>query len=598
MYPTKTPAFVEVTPKNLPISRSNSSLMPLPIKPAQEVKAKLIKTAPRNKLRLIALGGQDGIGDKNMYIYEYNDDILVFDSGMGFPSAEMLGVDFTIPDITYLEEKKNMIRGIFITHGHEDHIGSMPYTWPKLGAPIYTAPLTAGFLQAKFEESGIKGAKFNIITPGDKIKLGVFNIEAIHLTHSVPDVLGFAVGTPSGLFLHLVDWKIDYTPVFGKPTDVVRIAELAGDGVRALLTDSTNALIPGYTISEQIISQTFDNIFKDTKGRIIISSFSSQITRVQQVIDAAVKNRRKLVIAGRSMERNVNIAMQLGYLRVPQGLLQDIRHINHLPNNEVAIMCTGSQGQEFSALVRMAAGEHRQIQIKKGDTIVISASPIPGNEAAIDDTVNNLYRLGASVILNKQLDVHVSGHANQEDLKTMIALAKPEYFIPIHGDYHHLVEHGKLAESMGIDPNKIIIFENGQVVEFDQKVGSVTKEKVQSGNILVDGSGVGDVGNIVLRDRQAMAKDGIFVVIITVDHRTGKIMTSPDIISRGFVYMREAEDLIYKSRQEVKHIFASAYERTPANYELIKKTIRDQMSEFLFNATQRHPMVIPVVIEI
>ncbi len=564
----------------------------------QQDQPKLIKKAPTNKLRIISLGGQDGIGDKNMYIYEYNNDIIIFDSGMGFPDADMLGVDFVIPDITYLEERKKNIRAILITHAHEDHIGSLIYTWPKLGAPIYTAPLTAGFLEAKFEEAGIKGAKFNIIKPGDKFKLGTFGIEAIHLTHSVPDVLGFAINTPVGNFLHLVDWKIDYTPVFGKPTDVVRIAELAGEGIRGLLTDSTNALTPGYTISEQVISQTFDHIFKDTKGRIIISSFSSQITRVQQVIDACVKTRRKLAIAGRSMERNVNIAMQLGYLKVPQGLLQDIRHINRLPDNEVAIMCTGSQGQEFSALVRMASGEHRQIQIKKGDTIVISASPIPGNEAAIDDTVNNLYRLGARVILNKQLDVHVSGHANQEDLKTMIALAKPEYFIPVHGDYHHLVEHGKLAESMGVKSDNIIIFECGQVVEFDKKGGSVTKEKIQHGNILVDGSGVGDVGNIVLRDRQAMAKDGIFVVILTVDHRTGKVMTSPDIISRGFIYMREAEDLIYKSRQETRKLFTQGYERTPANYEMIKKYIRDGMSDFLNNATSRRPMVIPVVIEV
>lgn len=600
MQPTNTSGFIEVTAQNQPVKDLNPNA-PAPSKnqkPAVISNSKLIKSAPRNKLRLIALGGQDGIGDKNMYVYEYNDDIIIFDSGMGFPSAEMLGVDFIIPDITYLEERKDKIRAILITHGHEDHIGSMPYTWPKLGAPIYTAPLTAAFLEAKFEEAGIKGAKFNIIKPGDKLRLGIFKIEPIHLTHSVPDVLGFAITTPVGLFMHLVDWKIDYTPVFGKPTDVVRIAELAGTPIRALLTDSTNSLTPGHTISERVISQTFDNIFKDTTGRIIISSFSSQITRVQQVIDAAVKNRRKLAIAGRSMERNVNIAMNLGYLKVPQGLIQDIRHINHLPDNEVAIMCTGSQGQEFSALVRMASGEHRQIQIKKGDTIVISASPIPGNEAAIDGTVNNLYRLGASVILNKQLDVHVSGHANQEDLKTMIALAKPEYFIPIHGDYHHLVEHGKLAESMGINPSKIVIFENGQVVEFDAKSGGVTKEKVQSGDILVDGSGVGDVGNIVLRDRQAMAMDGIFVVILTVDHRTGKILTSPDIISRGFIYMREAEDLIYKSRQELRRMFTSAYERTPANYDSIKKSLRDQMGDFLFKATQRHPMVIPVIIEV
>lgn len=551
-----------------------------------------------DKLRIIALGGQEGEGDKNMFVYEYGKDIIVVDCGMAFPPVEMLGVDFVIPDASYLYDKIDRIRGILVTHGHEDHIGAFPYIWPKLGAPIYTAPLTAGLIKVKFEELGIKDAKFNIIAPGDKFKLGVFEIEPIHLTHSIPDALGLAITCPVGLFVHMTDWKFDFTPIWGKPTDMAKLAELSGRGVKALLGESTNVLKPGYTISEQVVAETFDNIFKEAKGRIIVSSFASQITRIQLVIDAAVKHRRKLAISGRSMEKNVNIAMELGYLSVPQGLIHDIRHINQLPDDEIAIMCTGSQGQEFSALVRMATGEHRQIQIKKGDTIVISASPIPGNEAAIDDTVNNLYREGARVILNKQLDVHVSGHASQEELKSMITLIKPEYFIPIHGDYHHLVEHGRIAETLSIEPKKILIFENGQVIEFDKKEGRLSNEKVTAGQILVDGSGVGDVGNIVLRDRQAMARDGIFVVILTVDHRSSKIMTSPDIISRGFVYMREAEELIYKARHEVRNMFTRGYEKYPANYDLIKKEIRDSMSEFLYNATQRHPMVIPVVIEI
>lgn len=559
----------------------------------------VIKRAPTDKLRIIPLGGQGEVGGKNMMLYEYGDDIIIIDIGIMFPPEEMLGVDFVIPDTKYIEERKNKIRGIIVTHGHEDHIGGLPYIWPRLGAPIYTAPLTAGLIQVKFEEFGIKGAQFNIVQPGEKIKLGAFTLEPIHMTHSIPDALGLALHTPAGIFLHLVDWKFDYTPAFGKPMDVSRLAQLAGEGVRALLSDSTNVMNPGYTVSEQVVSETFDSIFKNAQGRIVISSFASQITRIQQVIDAAAKYRRKLAFSGRSMERNANIAMQLGYLKVPQGLIQDVRHINRLPDNETAVMCTGSQGEEFSALVRMAAGEHRHIQIKPGDTIVISASQIPGNEHAIEETINNLYREGAKVIFGKQLDVHVSGHAAQEELKAMIALIKPEYFIPIHGDYHRLVEHGKLAESLGVDPKKILIFENGQIIEFDKNgQGKVSEEKVQSGYVLVDGLGVGDVGNIVLRDRQAMAKDGIFVVILTIDHRTGKIMTSPDIISRGFVYMREAEDLIFKARQEVKKLFTKSYERFPANYEFIKREVRDQMGEFLFNATQRRPMVIPVIIEI
>ena len=560
--------------------------------------APLPKKAPTDRLRIIPLGGVGEVGDKNMMIYEYGQDIIIVDVGIMFPHEEMLGVDYVIPETRYVEERKANIRGIFITHGHEDHIGGLPYIWPRLGAPIYTAPLTAGFIQVKFEEFGIKGAQFNIIKPGEKIRLGVFTVEAIHLTHSIPDALGLAITTPVGTFLHLVDWKLDYTPIFGQPTDMTRLAEFARQGVKALLSDSTNVLVPGYTVSEQAVSDTFDNIFKAAAGRIIISSFASQVSRIQQVINAASKYRRKLAISGRSMERNVNIAMELGYLKVPDGLLQDIRHINRLPDNEVAIMCTGSQGEEFSALVRMAAGEHRHIQIKKGDTIVISASQIPGNEHAIEETINNLYREGAKVIFGKEMDVHVSGHAAQEELKAIISLTKPEYFIPIHGDYHRLVEHGKLAEALRVDPKKILIFENGGIIEFSDKGGQVLEEKVPAGYVLVDGLGVGDVGNIVLRDRQAMAKDGIFVVILTIDHHTGKVMTSPDIISRGFVYMREAEELIYKARQEVKRMFSHAYERFPANYEFIKREIRDQMGEFLFNATQRRPMVIPVIIEI
>ena len=548
-------------------------------------------------LRIIPLGGLGEYG-KNMMVFEYGKDLVVVDCGIMFPEEEMLGIDFVIPDIRYLEENKDRVLGMVFTHGHEDHVGAVPYILSRLNVPLYGSPLTIGLIKVKLKEFAIQAKSLNVVNEGQKIKLGSFEIEFIRVTHSIPDTYILAITTPAGLFVFATDWKFDHTPISGQPTDVSKLAEISHRGVKGLFSDSSNVEVPGYTISEQIVSETFDKIFKNAPGRVIVTSFASLINRIQQVIDAASHYHRKVAISGRSMEDNIKMAMDLGYLRVPQGLLVDIRRIGQIPDEEVAILCTGSQGEQYSALTRMASGEHRQIKVKPGDTVVISASPIPGNEKSISDVVNNLYREGAQVVMGKEVDVHVSGHASQEELKMMIGLLKPEYFIPIHGEYRQLFKHAVLAQSMGMENKKIFVIENGQVVEFDKQGGRVAREKVQAGYVLVDGLGIGDVGNIVLRDRQAMAKEGVFVVILTLDHRSGKILTSPDIISRGFVYMRAAEDLIFQARQEVKKIFARHNEKYPMNWDFIKKAIREELGEFLFEKTQRRPMVIPVIIEV
>lgn len=564
----------------------------------EEETSSLLPLVPAGKLRVYSLGGLGETGGRNMMVYETSGDILIIDCGIMFPEEKMLGIDFVIPDVSYLEKNKKKIRGMVFTHGHEDHIGGVPYIWPKLSCQMFATPLTKGLIEVKLEEFGISRAPISVVTAGEKIQLGEFNIEFIPLTHSIPDTVGLAIQTPVGLFFHATDWKFDYTPPLGSPIDFSLLANLSRKGVECLFSDSTNVEVPGYTISEKIVGETFDTIFKNAKGRIIVTSFASLINRVQQVINSAVKYNRKVAISGRSMEANVNIAMKLGYLKVPQGILQNITQINKLPPNQVAILCTGSQGEEYSALVRMASGEHRQIKIKEGDTVVISASPIPGNERSIAETIDNLYREGAEVIYGKRVDIHTSGHPGQEELKMLISLLRPKYFVPIHGEYRFLVQHAKLAQEVGIPSERIFVIENGQVLEFDKKGPKISDLRIPSGYVLVDGLGVGDVGNIVLRDRQAMAKDGIFVVILTVDHKTGKILTSPDIISRGFIYMRQREDLVYQARQEVKKMFARHLEHYPMNLAYIRQAIRDEMGEFLFQKTQRRPMVIPVIIEV
>ncbi len=558
----------------------------------------LLAKAGTPGVRIVFLGGLGEIG-KNMMALESGNDIIILDCGVGFPTDEMLGVDLVLPDVRYLEERKQFIRAYFLTHGHEDHISGLPFIWPKIPAPIYGTRLTLAFLEAKLEEHGLASqVELRTIKAGDRIQAGVFNVEPVRVNHAIPDAVGLAIRTPEGLFFNTGDWKIDHTPVSGESIDFQRIAELAKEGITLLMSDSTNVEVPGYTITERKIAENLDLIFKNAQGRVIIASFASQINRIQQIFDSAAKFRRRIAISGRSLERNSTIALKYGYIKAPDNVLTDIRGVNRLPDNEVVILATGSQGEQYSALSRMAAGEHRHVKIKPGDTVVLSASVVPGNESSVDSTVNNLYREGAEVIRNREVEIHVSGHAGQEELKLMLALTKPKFFVPIHGEFSFLVKHARLAQAMGVNPKNIYVAEDGDFVEFLQGQGKLIQNKIEANYVLVDGSGIGDVGNIVLRDRQAMAKDGIFMVVLTVDHKSGKIVTSPDIISRGFVYMRAAEDLIFKARQEVKSIFARHNEKYPLNWEQIKRMVREELGEFLFQKTQRRPMIIPVVIEI
>lgn len=551
---------------------------------------------PQN-LRIIPLGGCEEIG-KNMTVFEYGEDIIIVDCGLMFPQDEMLGIDFVIPDISYLEANRGKIRGMIITHGHEDHIGGLPFILGKISPTIYTGRLTKGLIEAKLSEFNLRKPNIQTINPNESLQLGSFRIETFHVNHSIPDAFGLAIYTPVGLVIHTGDFKFDYTPVEGKPVDFEKLARYGKEGVLVTLSDSTNVEVPGYTPSEKILSSTFDKIFEEAPGRIIVTSFASLINRIQQVINSATKYRRKVAISGRSMINNIQIALKLGYLKIPKGIFTPLPQAARFPDNKIAILCTGSQGEELSALVRMASGDHKQIKIKKGDTVVISASPIPGNERSIHNVINDLFKEGANVIYGKQLDIHVSGHASQEELKMMLALLRPKFFIPTHGEYRHLYLHGKLAESFGILPQRIFIPENGSILEFKENFGQKSGKKVPAGLVMVDGTGVGDVGNIVLRDRRLMAKDGIFVIILTVDKEKGILITSPDIISRGFVYMKESEKLINRTREEAQRCLEERNSQYPANWTFIKNKIRDHLSDFLFAQTGRRPMVLPVIIEV
>lgn len=570
----------------------------------QNKNGKIVLESPKDRLRIIPLGGLGEIG-KNMTVFEYGDDIIIVDMGFLFPDNEMLGVDYVIPDISYLDDKKDRIRGILITHGHEDHVGAIPYLWPKISAPIYGTRLTIGLVEGKLEEFRNLNLKnhLHVIDPEkDKLRLGVFEIEFFRVTHSIPDGVGLIIKTPVGVVVHTGDFKFDHSPVDDKNTEIAKLAEAGDKGVLVLMSDSTNAESPGYSPSEKTLENTFNQIFTNAEGRVIIASFASQINRIQQIINVAERKGRRLAFSGRSMLKNVEIAVRLGYLKVPQGLIMRIEEANKLPDSKVAIMCTGSQGESMSALSRMASGEHKQIKIKKGDTVIFSASPIPGNETAVISVVDDLFRQGANVVFESSHSssrTHVSGHPCAEELKMMLTIVKPKYFIPIHGERHHLVHHAQLAEEVGIERERSFVADNGNVIEFDKSGGRILERKVQNGMILVDGLGIGDVGEIVLRDRKAMSTEGIFVVICTVDRNTGKVITSPDIISRGFIYMRENEKLVNDARAEVKRIMSGNEKNRNKDWKNdIKSKLRDQISQYLFNRTKRQPMVIPVVIEV
>ena len=549
-----------------------------------------------NKLNIIPLGGLGEIG-KNMTAFRYGNDIILIDAGLMFPEDDMLGIDLVIPDITYLIENQDKLKGIFLTHGHEDHIGALPFILKQLDVPVYGTALTLGILEGRLEEAGVSTANLNVIKSGDRVRAGVFKLEFMRVNHSIPDAIGMAIHTPVGLIVHTGDFKIDQTPVDGQVMELNRFAEYGDRGVLLMMADSTNAERPGYTQSEKFVGETFDNEFRHAKHRIIVATFSSNVHRIQQICDTAVKFRRKVAVMGRSMVNVVNISLKLDYLKVPEGLLIDIDDIRNYSNDQIVVICTGSQGEPMSALTRMSMGENRKVQIVPGDTVIISAAPIPGNEKMVSNTINHLYMLGAEVVYEKANGVHVSGHASQEELKLMHHLVRPKFFMPVHGEYRHLVKHARLAESLGMDPKNIMIAENGSVVELSRDKICVNG-KVMAGKVLIDGLGVGDVGNIVLRDRRQLSQDGIMIVVVGVDSATNQIVSGPDIVSRGFVYVREAEDLMVEAKGRVQDALDKCEERNHTELSTLKVAIRDSLGRFLFEKTRRRPMIIPIIMEV
>ena len=552
----------------------------------------------RTPLKIIPLGGLDEIG-KNCTVFEFENDIIIVDCGMSFPDSDMPGVDIVIPDVSYLVKNKDKIRGLFITHGHEDHIGSIPYLMREMNIPIYATKLTCGLIRGKLVEHGLDSkVKMHVKQPGDIVSAGVFSVEFIHVNHSIPDAVGFAIRTPVGLVLHTGDFKIDSTPIRDGIIDLARISQLGNEGVLALMSDSTNSERAGFTMSERTVGYSFSQLFKNAeKNRILVATFSSNIHRIQQIIDEAVRCGRKVAVSGRSMLNVVTVATELGYLNVPSGVLIDIDTIKRYTPEQLVIVTTGSQGEPMSALHRMAHGDHRQVQINPNDTIIISASPIPGNEKTVSNVVNDLIKLGAQVIYEKMYDVHVSGHACQEEQKLILALAKPKFFIPVHGEQKHLQRHAASAEAVGVDKKNIIIGQNGKTIELtpdSMKFGAT----VQSGRVLVDGLGVGDVGSIVLRDRKHLAEDGIIIAVITVDSVSGDIISGPDIVSRGFVYVRESEDLIKNAADVITNAYDQAVYQNAGDRTAIKGRVRDALSKYMYEQTMRSPMILPIITEV
>jgi ribonuclease J len=556
----------------------------------------------RGLLKITPLGGLGEVG-KNLTVYEYEDDIIIVDMGIMFPKGEdMLGIDYIIADIAYLEDKKDKIRGIIITHGHEDHIGAIPYIWPKLGCPIYATKLTIGMIESKLSEYSFETAgMLKVIDPEKEVlRLGAFEVEAFRVTHSIPDAVGFGIKTPLGRVVYTGDFKIDHSPLDGKTIDWDKLARFSHEGVLLLLSDSTNAEQPGFSLSEKTLEKSFEDIFDKNTGRIIIASFASQINRIQMMIDCAKDHNRKIAFLGYSMLKNVEIAVRLGFLNIPAGTVVRVQEISKYPDNMVTIMATGSQGQAMSALGRMARNEHKNVNIKKGDTVIFSSSPIPGNEYAITGIMDDLFRLGANVMFDiEKSRTHATGHPHREELKMMLASLRPKYFAPFHGERHMLVEHGRIAQEIGVPEKNIFIMDNGNQILIDDRGARMADEKVANGIVLIDGLGIGDVGEIVLRERKSMSTEGIFVVICTVDRKTGKMVTSPDIISRGFIYMRENEKLVSSARTEIKRVVEKVgKEGSGQNFQNLKVKLRESMGDLLYNETQRRPLVVPVVIEV
>ena len=553
----------------------------------------------KSNVKIIPLGGLLEIG-KNITVIEYEDDIIIIDCGLGFPEDDMLGVDLVIPDITYLEKYKDKIRGLVVTHGHEDHIGGIPYLLKQINVPIpiYATKLTVGLIENKLEEHNLlKSTKIKQVRPGQVITLGSMKVEFIKITHSIPDACALAIHTPAGTIVHTGDFKIDYTPIDGEIIDLGRLATLGNKGVLALMSDSTNAERKGYTMSESNVGEILDKLFINCTKRIVVATFSSNVHRVQQIVNSAVKYKRKIAVCGRSMINMIETARSLGYIKVPDNVFIDIDTINSYPDDSLVIITTGSQGEPMSALTRMASGEHKKVQITPNDFIIISANPIPGNEKYISKVIDDLMAIGAEVIYNALQEIHVSGHACQEEQKLMITLVKPKYFIPVHGEYRQLIAHSETAKKVGIPNENIFITENGQVLELNEDEAKFTGH-VQSGKVLVDGLGIGDVGNIVLKDRQKLSQDGLIVIVLTLDPRSGKIVAGPDVISRGFVYVRESENLMEEIKRLLREELWKCEEKHITDWATLKLVIREQLGDYIYKKTKRQPMLIPIIMEI
>ena len=549
------------------------------------------------KLKIISLGGLNEIG-KNLTVYEYGGDIIVVDVGMGFPDDDMYGIDVVIPDFTYLIKNQEKIRGIFLTHGHEDHIGSIPYLLRSINAPIYATRMTMGLVKLKLEEHRLLDkCKLFTCEPGEVVKAGRFSVEFIHVNHSIADAVAFAIKTPVGTVVHTGDFKIDSTPIQGGMIDLARLGELGKKGVLALLCDSTNVERPGYTKSERCVGASFDALFRGCDQRIIITTFASNVDRIQQIISVAAKYGRKVAVTGRSMENAMRVSTELGYMRIPEGTLVDVNHIKGLPKDKICIITTGSQGETMSALTRMAFSTHRQVDIQAGDRVILSASTIPGNEHSIGNVINELYRKGAEVVNERAGELHVSGHACADELKIIHALVKPKFFIPVHGEQRHLKIHAKLAQEMGMDPRNIIISDIGRVIELTQRSAKLNGT-VPAGKVFVDGYGVGDVGSVVLRDRKHLAEDGMIVVVTSMSGENGAVVSGPDIITRGFVYVKESEELMEELRRVAVEALSRCERSHTTDWSAIKAEIKNDLSGFLYKKTKRNPMILPVIMEV
>jgi ribonuclease J len=580
-------------PSNKPVQKSSQR------RPQKKQSEARVNTVPETDsvLKIIPLGGLNEIG-KNMTVYQYEDDIIVVDSGLAFPEDELLGIDVVIPDISYLKKNASKVKGIVLTHGHEDHIGGLPYVLNELNVPVYGTNLTLGLVENKLKEHRLQKTKLIRIVPGQIIKLGVFEIEPIRVCHSIADSVAFAIKTPLGVIVQTGDFKIDYTPIDGQKMDLHRFAQLGSEGVLALLADSTNVVREGYTMSERTVGETFEQIFRHaTSNRIIVASFASNVHRIQQIINAADMNDRKVAFSGRSMVNVSNVALELGYLKCSPDIIIDIKDIDRYPENEIVVITTGSQGETMSALARMANSEHRNMEIVPGDMVILSSSPIPGNEKSVNKIVNQLTQKGAHVIYESLADVHVSGHAKQEELKLIHTLVKPKYFLPVHGEYVHLNRHRELAMELGMNSSNIFILSNGSVLEFSAKGAKIGKS-VQAGRVFIDGLGVGDVGNIVLRDRKHLSEDGLIIIAVALSEATGEVVNGPDLISRGFVYVRESEALMEGARSVIDAELKRCFSKNIKDWATLKSSVKDALSQYIYQSTKRSPMILPIFMEV